>query len=213
MDANLFTRLLQLLAVILLSGWGFFHASAQQLDPAAAPAPRPMAVTAPGNYVLSPNDFLQIRVFQEDDLNSELRIAKDGTITFPLIGTIKVGGRTVNEAGQLIQELLQKDYLVRPQVTVNILEYSKRRFAVLGQVTKAGYYLIPNEETVNLLQAIAMAGGYTRIADPSRITVKRVTPQGQQVIKLNAKAMARDNSAEDFLVLPDDTITVGESLF
>lgn len=210
MDLHPLTHLLRLLSAILLFGLWLGQASGQ--EPSGAPR-SVVPSSVPANYILSPNDFLQIRVFQEEDLNSDLRIAKDGTITFPLIGAVKVGGKTVNEAVQVIQELLQKDYLVRPQVTINILEYSKRRFAVLGQVQRSGYFVIPNEETVTLLQAIAMAGGYTRIADPSRITVKRITPEGAKVIKLNAKAMAKDNQAEQFVVQPDDTITVGESLF
>jgi len=195
------------------------HAQAQPIPMAAAnnaaapaaPASAGVAMAAEGNYVLTPNDSIQIKVFQEDDLTTVARISKDGSITFPLIGTVTVGGKTVTEATKLIQGLLQKDYLVNPQVSIGIMEYSKRRFAVLGQVKNPGYYLIPNEEKLNVLQAIAMAGGYTRIADPSRIVVKRAG--NGQVIRLNAKAMARDDQSQQFEVKPDDTITVGESIF
>ena len=142
-----------------------------------------------------------------------MRISKDGSINLPLIGTVILGGRTITDATRIVQNLLAKDYLVNPQVSIGITEYSKRRFAVLGQVKNPGYYLIPNEEKLTVLQAIAMAGGYTRIADPSKIVLKRVNTGGEQVIRLNAKAMARDNQSQQFEVNPDDTITVGESIF
>lgn len=206
-------RALKWALIILAAGLSLPAGRAQEAPaPAAKPAEAPVSPTV-ANYVLSPNDLIQIRVFQEDDLNSDLRIAKDGTIVFPLLGAVKVGGKTITQATTHIRDLLLKDYLVNPQVTINISQYSKRRFAVLGQVSRSGYYEMPNEETVTLLQAIAMAGGYTRIADPSRITLKRKGPNGEQVIKLNGKAMARDGSANQFEVLPEDTITVGESLF
>ena len=73
----------------------------------------------------------------------------------------------------MLQDLLAKDYLVNPHVNVNVTEYSKRRITILGQVQKPGSYDMPDREAVTLLQAIGMAGGYTRIADPSKITFKR----------------------------------------
>lgn len=165
------------------------------------------------NYVISPNDLLHISVFQEDDLERRIRVSKDGTINYPLLGVLKIGGKTVDQATAYIQALLQKDYLVSPHVTIAIEEYSKQRFAVLGQVQQPGYYEIPHEETVNLLQAIAMAGGYTRIANPGSITVKRSTPKGTKVFRLNAKEMARRGETKTFVIRPNDTITVGESMF
>src|SRR5688572_27057903 len=69
------------------------------------------SVAAP-TYRLSPNDVLRVKVFQEDDLTTELRLGKDGSATFPLLGVIHLGGRTVDEAAATIRELLGKDYLV-----------------------------------------------------------------------------------------------------
>lgn len=165
------------------------------------------------SYVLSPSDLLQIKVYQEPDLETKLRLGKDGSATFPLLGTVNLGGKTLEEATTYIRDRLEKDYLVNPQVTVTVVEYSKRRFTVLGQVQKPGYYEIPNEESVTLLQAIAMAGGYSRLADPSQITVKRKVACREVSFKLNARAMARDNGALSFEILPDDIITASERLF
>lgn len=165
------------------------------------------------SYVLAPNDMVEIKVFQEDDLESKLRVSPKGTITFPLIGTITVGGMTPQDAAAAIRAALARDYLVNPQVTLTVMEYGKRRFTVLGQVEKAGSYDMPEREKVTLLDAIAMAGGYTRIADPSKITLKRKAAGKESVMRLNAKTMARDERMASFEVQPGDVITVGESIF
>jgi polysaccharide export outer membrane protein len=171
------------------------------------------AATSDPNYILSPGDLVHIKVFQEDDLESELRVAKDGTVTFPLLGQIKLGGRTVGGAAQHLAERLRDGYLVSPQVSVTITSYQARRFVVLGQVQKPGAYEIPNEQNVSLLEAIGMAGGYTRIADPANVLVKRREAGVEKIIRLNAKRMAKDQAMQHFEVRPDDTITVPESLF
>lgn len=165
------------------------------------------------SYALVANDLLEIRVFQEDDLTSRLRVSQKGTIVFPLIGQVSVGGMTPQEAAETIREKLAKDYLVNPQVTVTVYDYGKRRFAVLGEVQKAGTYDMPEREKVTLLDAIAMAGGYTRIADPAKITLKRKEGDQEKIIRLNAKTMARDDRVKSYEIQPGDVITVGESIF
>jgi protein involved in polysaccharide export with SLBB domain len=175
--------------------------------------PQAHAAESGASYVLTPNDVLEIKVFQEDDLESKLRVAQNGTINFPLIGMVSVAGRTPNDAAAAIRAALAKDYLVNPQVTVTVAEYGKRRFTVIGQVQKAGSYDMPEREQVHLLDAIAMAGGYTRIADASKITVKRRKDGKEVTLKLDAKAMAKDNQVASFLVEPNDVITVWESIF
>jgi len=179
-----------------------------------APCQTPKTAEMPddGNYILAPNDLIQVKVFQEDDLLSTLRVSRDNTVTFPLIGIVKIGGRSPQEAARVIQDALAKDYLVNPQVTLTVIQYSKRHFTVLGQVQKPGAYDIPDREQMTLLQAIGTAGGYTRIADPSKITLKRSVDGKESVIKLDAKRMANENGST-FEILPGDVITVGESIF
>jgi protein involved in polysaccharide export with SLBB domain len=163
--------------------------------------------------MLSPNDVIQVKVYQEEDLETKMRIAKDGTASFPLIGVIQIGGKTVEQATALIRDLLDKDFLVNPQVTLTVVEYAKRRFTVLGQVQKPGAYEIPNEESVSLLQAIAMAGGYTRLANPGRITISRTSGVQKTTLMVDGRAMASDSTMKSFVVYPEDTITVAERVF
>ena len=203
-------NLLGALALALLSA---MSAPAQQPDAPAPATPIPSGAASSADYRLVTNDVIQIKVFQEDDLDSDLRISKDGTITFPLIGSVQVGGKTPQEAALLIKALLAKDYLVNPQVNVTVVQYSKRRFTVLGQVQRPGYYDLPDDEALTLIQAIGLAGGYTRIADPSKITLKRTVNGKESVLRLNARKMAGGDAESSFDVRAGDIITVGESVF
>ena len=165
------------------------------------------------SYVMSPNDLVEVKVFQEPDLDSKVRVSKDGTVTLPLIGSVRFAGRTVDEASAIVRDTLDRRFIVNPQVSLTVVDYAKRRFTVMGEVQKPGSFEIPNEENVNLLQAIALAGGYTRIGEPTKVTVVRVE-NGQRVVhKLNAKAMARDQKSKPFEIQAEDTVTVGESVF
>ena len=164
-------------------------------------------------YILAPNDLVDIKVFQEDDLESKVRISKEGTITFPLVGILHIGGKTPQEAARVVRDALAKGYLVNPQVTVNVLSYTKYRVTVLGQVQKPGTYDFPDREKLSLLEAIGLAGGYTRGANPSKVIVKRVVNGKESVYQLNAKNMASQGATKGFEVLPGDVITVAESMF
>lgn len=181
----------------------------------AAPPSEPEAAGAADStdYRLVTNDVIQIKVFQEDDLNSILRISKEGTITFPLIGSVRVGGKTPQDAALTIKAALAKDYLVNPQVSVTVVEYAKRRFTVLGQVQRPGSYDLPDRDALTLIQAIGLAGGYTRIADPGKITLKRTVDGKESILHLNAKKMAGGDTESSFDVRSGDIITVGESIF
>lgn len=184
--------------------------------PALAQQPKPAVATADApspSYVLSPNDQLLIEVFQEDDLRTGAVISKDGTINFPLLGSVKLGGMTQAQARDKISELLQRDFLVSPQVSLSVIRFARKRFTVLGQVGRPGSYDMPDQESIDLLEAVAMAGGYTRIAEPGKVTVKRKVDNAEKVFTVNAKKMAKDPSASRFPVMPGDTITVGESIF
>ena len=170
-------------------------------------------VAARGDTVLHRNDYVRVVVFQEDDLAVETRISKSGSINFPLIGSVKFEGRTVDEITSEIRTRLDKDYIVNPHVTLMIVEFAKQWVTVLGEVQRPGQVEIPAEGGLDLLGALALAGGYTRIADPSHVTLRR-TVNGKDVIyKLNAKQLSRDITVKPFPVLSGDTINVGQSLF
>jgi polysaccharide export outer membrane protein len=159
-----------------------------------------------------PDDLVEIGVYQQPDLETKARLDQDGRITMPLLGTLTIGGKTVDQARGMIRELLDKDYLVNPQVSLTIVEYAKRVFTILGEVQRPGTYEIQGESSLSLLQAIGLAGGYTRLSAPSKIIVERIQNGQKKVYNLNADSMSKDEKTKPFEILPNDTITVGESL-
>lgn len=164
-------------------------------------------------YRLRPSDMIKITVYQEEDLTTEARLSKSGDITFPLLGTVKLAGKTPGQAIELIRSALDKDYIIDPQVTLTVVEYAKQHITVLGQVQKPGTIEIPDDRKLTLLDAIAMAGGYTRIAAPNRVTLRRREGDKDAIFNINAKKLAADPESKPFYLQPDDTITVGESIF
>ncbi len=193
--------------------------------PAPAAAPLPAAVAAPAGYTLGPDDQVAVEVFGEDDLRAAGRLNSEGSMSLPLLGPVRLAGLTTAQAAARITELLRKDYLVNPRVNVSLVGYAKRRFTVLGQVNRPGAYDMPEDSVmrggIDLLEAIALAGGYTRIAAPGRITVVRRSERdgGQaETLRVDAKRLAKGQSGRPgqqsgFLVKPGDTITVDESIF
>ena len=187
------------------------RAANPQSSPATAMA-IPPSITAPTGYKLSVDDQIAVEVFGEDDLRTAARVNSEGAVSLPLLGSVKLAGLTLNGAAARLTELYGRDYLVNPKLNVTLLSYAKRRFTVLGQVNRPGSYEMPegSPSGIDLLEAIAIAGGYTRIAAPERISVKR----RDQVMRVDAKRIARRGGSEGgFRVEPGDTITVGESIF
>jgi protein involved in polysaccharide export with SLBB domain len=212
------------LGVTFISGFVLAQASpdsrASRRSPTTSSAQRTSsapanAVSAPAGYILSPNDAVAVEVFGEEDLRTNGRINPEGNLSVPLLGSVHVAGLTLTQAASKLTELYGRDYLVNPRVNVMLLGYAKRRFSVLGQVNRPGSYEMPDGSPngIDILEAIAIAGGYTRIAAPERVTVRRHTQRsGDQLFKVNAKRLAR-GEGKSFLVEPGDTVSVGESIF
>jgi polysaccharide export outer membrane protein len=189
--------------------------STTALPPAVSTPTSNIGVSAPAGYILSANDQVAVEVFGEDDLRANGRLNGEGNLSVPLLGSIHLAGLTLTQAASKLTGLYARDYLVNPRVNVMLVGYAKRRFSVLGQVNRPGSYEMPDGSPggIDLLEAIAMAGGYTRIAAPERVSVRRQTAAGgDQIFKVNAKRFTR-GSGGSFRVEPGDTVTVGESIF
>lgn len=166
------------------------------------------------NYRLTPNDVLYFSIFGEPDMTAEIRVAGDGTANFPFLKSFRVGGLTVAEAAEALHEAyIQQEYFVNPQVNLGVRTFAKRVFTVLGQVQRPGTYEIIGNESVSLLGAVGMAGGYTRIANRGAVTVRRNQGGQEQRIHLDGRERARGPNGPDFEIRPGDVITVGESIF
>jgi polysaccharide export outer membrane protein len=172
----------------------------------------PHAFSLDLSYKIQPTDVLAITVHEQPDLTVKTRVPSDGNITFPLLGNVGVGGLTVQEAELKLKTLLEKNYLVNAQVLIFIEEYHPRQVSVLGEVKKPGKYSMAEEKDLSLLQAIAMAEGFTKDADTTRIKIMRMENGEQKTVRINAKEiMVQDKM--DVVLRPDDVIVVAESIF
>lgn len=135
---------------------------ALQAAPGSAPA-APLQEN-PG-YVVGPTDVLTIRVLGEPDLTNNYTVDSDGTITFPFLQRVPVGGRTMKEVEAMLTRLLDGDYIRNPQVSATVATYRSRSIFVLGEVKQPGRYTIEGQTT--LLEVIAQAGSFTATAGPS----------------------------------------------
>ena len=165
-------------------------------------------------YKLQPTDVINITVHGQPDLTTKARITADGYITFPLLGKVMASDLTVQELELKLKDLLEKDYLVSAQVVVFIDEYNKRQVSVLGEVKNPGKYELPGEKELTLMQAIAMAGGFTKHADITKTKVMRMENGKKNTIIVNAKNITEKGEKDKDVVLnAEDIVFVPESFF
>lgn len=173
-------------------------ASSQQ---ARAQAPTVLADVGKvsSDYRLGPGDKLKMTVFGNQDVSGEAVIDPQGKVAVPLLGQVQAGGQTVADVQKTITDALNKDYIVDPKVTIEVLNY--RPFFILGEVNKPGsYFYIAG---LNLRQAVAIGGGYTRRARTSEALIHRIGGNGEETITANPET----------LILPGDTVDVPRRLF
>lgn len=160
---------------------------------------RPATAADAPAYKLGPGDKVRVTVFNEKDLSGEFDVNDQGDIALPLIGQVKVQGHTISEVENTITQRYGKDYLVNPRVNVEVLNY--RPFFILGEVKNPGSYPYVNGMTV--VNAVALAGGYTPRADKGYVMIQRGD---------DPKA-GEKRAGEGATVLPGDVIRVPERFF
>jgi polysaccharide export outer membrane protein len=193
------------------------------LPPAPPVAPAPAAPTivresggalssGESDYILVVGDVVQLNIFREGDLATQATIARDGTVQLPLIREVQLAGLSIREARELLRGLYDKQFLVDPQVFLNVVKYAERKFTIMGQVSRPGSYELQGGERMDLLEAIGLAGGFTRIANRGRVIVQRRTGGEVTAIRANAKRMS-EGKETPLEIQPGDVITVSESWF
>jgi polysaccharide export outer membrane protein len=150
-------------------------------------------------YILDSGDKLRITVFNEPELSGEFEIDGSGILAFPLIGSVKAGGIDPRSLEKLLADKLRGEYLVNPRVNIEVLNF--RPFFILGEVKSPGSY--PYVNGLNVINAVALAGGYTPRAYKKKVLITR----GQ------GKDRKEFHAGEEELVLPGDSIRVEERLF
>lgn len=163
------------------------------------------------DYQLLPSDLIRVQVFQEPDLDREVRVSQEGEIFLPLIGKIEVKGRTLRQVEELVRDLYDRDYLVNPQINIIVMQYQPRMVNVMGAVNSPGALEFPPEQSITVIEAISRAGGFNRLADRKRVRLTR-TFQGGRVENyvINADELMSGASSEPWVILKDDVIFVPE---
>jgi polysaccharide export outer membrane protein len=164
------------------------------------------------SYVVGPKDLLEISVFDVPELNITVRVSQDGTITLPLLGQIKVDGLTLSQLERKLKNLLEKNYLKNPQVTIFIKEYQSQQISVIGAINKPGNYELVGKKT--LLQVLSTAGGVTEDAAGRIIILRHVPGEEAKTLLVDLEAlMISGNSELNIPILSDDIINVPVETF
>ncbi len=156
-------------------------------------------------YVLGAEDVIEVSIFQSPELSRTLPIRPDGRISLPLVGEVMASGMTAKELSAELQRRLGS-YVQDPRVTVIVQEIHAPRVYVLGEVARPGAY--PIRGRLDVLQAIALAGGLGDFADKRRVLLIRKTKDGEVRQVLNTSRYLSSSSRAAPIVLPGDTIYV-----
>ena len=157
-------------------------------------------------------DQLMIRVLGEKDMDAPRRVPEDGMINYFFVGDVKVLGKTTTEVEKELKELLDRDYIVNPQVLVEIDKYDEQYVSVAGQVGRPGRVLLPPDHSVDIIEAIAQAGDFTRLASKKDIKLRRA--KSGEVKKYTYDELQKNmQSGKKVVVEPGDVVTVGERVF
>jgi polysaccharide export outer membrane protein len=165
------------------------------------------------NYILKPSDVISVEVYQEGDLEKSVRVEGDGSVALALIGKVKVAGMTVAEAQSLITDLYNRDYIVDPQVSLLVVQFSPKIIHILGSVNSPGVVEIPPDRNLSLTEAIAGVRGVSRLGNPKSITIKRVDADGRaRQMEVNFSRIVSDPNVKDIVLQEGDTVWVPERI-
>jgi len=173
-------------------------------------------------YVVGPTDVLAIRVFDEPTLSCDCTVDNDGSITFPLVGRVAVGGKTLRETETILTTLLRQDYVRRAQVSVEVKSYRSRSIFVLGEVRTPGKYSI--DSSVTLLEVIANAGSLTAAAGNTIIVQRQKDPaapvtgpaipgqdNGIEILRISYEDLKEGRLRSNIVLQDGDTLFIPEA--
>jgi polysaccharide export outer membrane protein len=184
--------------------------------PAGAQAPMQAAATKPAivpaapvpiasDYVIGPEDLLQISVWKNDSLSRQLPVRPDGKVSMPLLHDIQASGLTPMQLRDKIAAALA-EFMPNPEVSVTVLEVRSYRVSVLGEVQRPGVLQLKAPTTV--LEAIALAGGFRDFASPSKIVIFRKNGHGTEKLRFNYNRAVGSATEENLPLRSGDVVVV-----
>jgi len=178
--------------------------------PEALPAtpPQPDAEILLQSATLGPSDVVEIRVYEEPRLSGVFRLDPDGTVQFPMVGTVKAAGMTPGQFAEHLTAQLKTGFIRNPQVTVLLKELNSKRVIVFGQVARPGTF--PFQEGMTVIQALTMAGGFKDLAAQDKTVLTRVVDGVEKrfVVPVEAIGLGRQ---PNLALQPGDIIFVPET--
>ncbi len=159
-------------------------------------------------YFVQPGDALFVSVWKEEDMQREVLVGPDGTISFPLAGDIKVKGLTVAQIRYILEQSIKK-YIPDPSVSVSIIKVAGNKVYVVGQVNRPGEFVV--DRPIDVMQALTMAGGTTVYADLKRIKIlRRDENTGEQTVyNFDYKKVSSGKALDQNIILKSgDTVMV-----
>ncbi len=170
------------------------------------PQQAPVPATSDPDYVIGPEDTLNISVWKEPEVSAAVPVRPDGKISLPLVNDIQAAGLTPMQLGKEISAKLEK-FITQPQVTVVVTGVNSRRIYLVGQVGRPGSFALLPDMTV--LQALSAAGGLGEFANSKKVYILRNVGGKPTRIPFNYKDVLQGLSPEQNIELkPGDTIVV-----
>lgn len=168
------------------------------------------ALAEESKFVVLPGDLLQISVWKEEGMDQEVLVLPDGTITFPLVGTLQVQGMALEELKLALSEELQS-LIPDAAVAVSVKAPTGHKVSVIGQVQKPGEIILSN--SMGVMQALSQVGGLTPYANENNIVIIRKNAEGKkEKISFPYAAIAKGNDLEkDIDLIPGDVVIVSAS--
>ena len=188
-----------LITVVILAG---FLSSALAQRPALNPIARAYGDT---EFKLGPDDVIEVFVYKEPELSTTVVVRPDGKISLPLIGELICSGKTAAELESEVTKRLTQ-FIAQPAVNVIVKEVNSAKVSVLGEVKTPGQYKIRDRSTV--LDAVALAGGFTEYAKRSKVTLIRISNGKPQQFQINVDDQLKGRKGDLFYILPYDKIYV-----
>jgi len=171
----------------------------------SAVLPTPVRAQAQPSYFVKPGDVLEISVWKEPDLQRTVLVRPDGMFSFPLVGEIDARGKTVADLNKLVSDRVSK-YIAEAVVTVSLTEVKGNKVFVIGQVNKPGEFIV--NPSVNVMQALSMAGGVTAFAAVNDIKILRRNGTTQQALPFQYGDVVRGRSLNQNVELTAGDVVV-----
>ena len=157
---------------------------------------------------LGADDVIEVRVYREKELSGLYRVGSDGTISYPLVGVVKVAGQTPTELTGNLTKRLKDGFIRDPQVSVFVKEFNSKKVFVLGEVNKPGTFRY--EDRMTIVQAVTLAGGLKTLAAKDRLILTRVIDGAEQKFVVPFQDISKGVS-KNVLLRPGDIVFVPES--